>query len=97
MIAQRFGDAHLPRGAALPDRHRRTDLGGRRVPRVERPQRAFVVVVDAAAGQLGDHGKPPGTGDRLLPHPVLDRGNENLIRGRRELRIEHAFEFTQVH
>ena len=42
-------------------------------------------VVDAAAGQLGDHGKPPGTGDRLLPHPVLDRGNENLIRGRREL------------
>ncbi len=98
VFAKRFGDAHLSRGAARPDGHRGGHLGGRRIPGVERPQRAVVVVfVDAAPSQLGDRGQPPGTGDRLLPHTVLDRGNKLLITGRRKLGIEHTFDTATAH
>ena len=94
MLAQRLGDAHLPRGAPRPDRHRRTHLSSRARPRIKHPQRPLVVVLDTAAGQLRDRGQPARTGDRLLAHPVLDRGHQLHITGRRELRIEHTFEST---
>ncbi len=59
-------------------------FGGSGIPRVERPHRAFVVIVDPAAHQFGDRGQLACGCGGLIPGGVLDRGDELGIGGRRK-------------
>ena len=95
-VTQRERDVHLSRGPAVPDMQRGGHLGGRRIPRIKRPQRAVVVVIDAAVHQLRDRGQPSRTGSGFGAGAVLDRRDQLAITNRRELRIEHMCESTRA-
>ena len=91
VLAQRLGDTHLPRGAPRPDRHRRSHLSGRRIPRIERPQRALVVGLDPTRGSTrrsrptAAHRRSPPAAPRprsrpQAPHRLAAANTESNIR-----------------
>ena len=82
---------HLPGGAAVTDTQRSRYLGGRGVPLVTGPMRAFVVSA-TSMNQLGDGRESGGGGCGFGCGPLLDRGHDREVGGVSQVIVEHVFD-----